>query len=192
MSTSGYHLDNGVLGSDILLIVEASVINVADTERLLDRLDTLSEEAHSGDDLVQTVMDADLSLFGGTAQRKNLLRRRLDDALLRRGHVVLDLAAQSHDVVLESDEGTAMVFLMQTDGVVNSAQLTRDGTQEGPETGLVGVLLCEPRGLEVDTPSLDEGSKVGGDRLILDNTVGTQIVLHETIVLPSGLHASLE
>lgn len=180
-------LDQRVQARHVVLVVEAGVVNVADTERLLDCVDALREEAHSGDHLVQTVGDAGLGRRLGVGERVQLLSSGLDDSASGLSHIALDLAAQGHDVVLESDEGAAMVLLVQADGVVDLCQLARDGAQVGPQRRSAAVTGGPPGALEVDAPGLEERAKVGSHGLILDGTrVGVLMELHETVLLGRG------
>ena len=142
-ATCGY-LQWEILGN-MVVILEASIVNVAQTECHLDSLHTIRKEARSGDDLVHIIIEEDTSLLGRNGQLINLSHNRIDDLVRRLGYVVLDLAAQSHNVVLDRDESTWMVLRVNTDVILNGNKLARDTVQVAPEVLPDGVALWVPR-----------------------------------------------
>ena len=144
-ATCGYgYLQWEILGN-MIVILEASIVNVANTECHLDSLHTIRKEARSGDDLVHIIHEEGISLTGRWAQLSNLSRNRWEDLNRRLGYIGLDLAAQSHNVVLDRDESTAMVLRVNTDVILNGNKLARDFGQVVPEVLPGGVALWVPR-----------------------------------------------
>ena len=128
---------------------------------------------------MQAIVDTVLGRLRRSSQLQDFLLRGLKDSLSRRGHIVLNFAAQGHDVVLKSDESTTMILLVKTNSVMNRGQLSRNGAQEAPQRVLARVMRREPGGLEVYAPGLNERGEITGNSLILDLAVSANVILGE-------------